>query len=351
MKVLYLPEFTDNPYQAQLYRHLARETGAVCNPGGVVFIHKVLAQRPNVVHFHWLHPFYIGKTSIRGHIAFVLFLCQWAILRVFGCRIVWTVHNLKDHEGRKPRTETLITRLVSRAADAIIVHCKTAGDDLRKCYPWIDDKHIRVIPHASYLGVYPDHQDRATARTRLGLPGDTSVVLLFGEIRRYKGVLELLEAFLASDQAMSAILLIAGRVHEPELRTKLQQAADNNNHIRLHLQFIDDDDIQTYMAAADVVATPFRNVLTSGSVILALSFGKAIIAPRTGCIRDLEHEAKGFFYDSDTPDGLKNALNEAFEHVEELASMGKCNRQLASTQDWKTVAQQTGDLFRQLLAH
>lgn len=348
MRVVYTPVFSDNPYQALLYRQLAKDESLQLVPSGPCFLCKVLRKRTDIVHFHWLHPFFIGKTPIRGYLSLLLFLCQWVVLRALHVDVVWTVHNLHDHEYRQPRCERLVTWLVSRAARAVIVHCETAGDLLRSTCPWIQPEQVHIVPHASYSDLCVTEINRSAARSEIGLPVDATVVLFFGEIRPYKGVPELLEAFKSCCNTDSKILLVAGRVHGDELRHSLQRSADGSSNIRLCLEFVDDHEIPTYMAAADVVAMPFREILSSGSVMLALSFGKPVIAPLIGCIADLSQQAKGFFYRADDEKGLENALAAAISHAGELKSLGEANREMASAMGWDKVARETRSLYQSL---
>jgi len=59
---------------------------------------------------------------------------------------------------------------------------------------------------------------------------------------------------------------------------------DNDKRIKVFLDFIPDNDIQIYMNAADIIVLPYLDILNSGVAILAMSFGKPVIAPRTGSI-------------------------------------------------------------------
>ena len=65
------------------------------------------------------------------------------------------------------------------------------------------------------------------------------------------------------------------------------------------LGFVPDDELQVYLRAADVVATPFLEILTSGSVLLAMSFERAVIAPRRGCVAETVGDDGGILYDAD----------------------------------------------------
>ena len=349
MKIIYTPHFPDNPYQTLLHAECEKLGLRLEAAKGVWFLSRVLRRRPDLVHFHWLHPFYIGRTPLRSVLALGLFLLQWPLLRLSGARIIWTGHNLGDHEGRMHPAETLTMRLVSRAASRIIVHCPTAGERLLGRYPWIPAEKVAVVPHGSYIGVYPEGIGREAARRQLELPARNRVVLFLGEVRAYKGVVELAEAFSEPGAPARTELLIAGRVHDAGLQEALEARARSSPAIRLHLGYVPDDRIQLYMAAADVVATPFRAVLTSGSLILALSFGKAVIAPRVGCITDLANDAAGFFYDPEDPDGLAEALREFAEGPADTEAMGRTNRAIAESSNWPLIARLTREVYEQAL--
>jgi len=345
MKVAYLPHFPDNPYQSLLERQCLALDIDMCGVKGVWFIRRLMLAKPDIVHFHWLHPYYIGKTNSRSIVAFILFLCQWPILWLSGAKIVWTVHNLRDHEHRMPLAEKVVTWLVSNAAKRIIVHCKTAREKLLEQYPWIVSDKVEIVPHGSYVGVYPEGQSRESARKALNLSFSAKVVLFLGEVRAYKGVTELVDQFVAQQVLRDVILVVAGRVHDPEFKRELEIRCKGQNAIMLHLGYVPDDKIQLYMAAADAVITPFRDVLTSGSLILALSFGKVIIAPRVGCVKDLEGEVAGYYYDPEEPNGVMKALRDFALDLGNLEVMGRRNRTIAEQQSWPAVAQMTKAVY------
>jgi glycosyltransferase involved in cell wall biosynthesis len=346
MKVVFLPHFPDNPYHRLLSEGLSKVGVKASGIRGVWFISRLRALKPDVIHFHWLHPYYIGKTPLRSVAVVTLFLLQWPLLRRQGARIVWTVHNIRDHERRMAAAERLVTRLVAAAADRIIVHCGTAGDLLLRAYPRIEARKLSVVPHGSYVGVYPQGIARDEARNRLDIHRQGRVVLFLGEIRRYKGITDLVSVFSGASPPKDTTLLIAGRVHDPALHERLEKAALTHPNIRLHAGFVPDDQIQTFMAAADAVAAPFRDVLTSGSLILALSFGKAVIAPRVGCVKDMERDVLGYFYDPTERQALADALETFASDRRDSAAIGQHNRAVAETLSWARVAARTHDVYK-----
>ena len=63
------------------------------------------------------------------------------------------------------------------------------------------------------------------------------------------------------------------------------------------MKFVDDDDVQAYMNASDVVVLPYKNVLTSGAALLALSFMKPVLAPPKGLIPEVVDSSTGALFD------------------------------------------------------
>jgi glycosyltransferase involved in cell wall biosynthesis len=98
-----------------------------------------------------------------------------------------------------------------------------------------------------------------------------------------------------------------------------------------------------------VVVFPYRDILTSGAVILAMSFGRACIAPAIGCIVDVLDEHGAILYDPDRPDGLRQALASAMTDGQRLQEMGAYNLQRARVWSWDGIAQQTAEVYREAL--
>ena len=52
-------------------------------------------------------------------------------------------------------------------------------------------------------------------------------------------------------------------------------------------RFLDDMELQVFFRAADIAVYPYRKVLTSGSLLLALSFGVPVVVPDVGMTREV----------------------------------------------------------------
>jgi glycosyltransferase involved in cell wall biosynthesis len=275
----------------------------------------------------------------------VLFLSQLAFLRAAGVKIVWTVHDLRSQGQKNPRLERIGTMLTGRIAHAMIAHCEKARAEVLK-QPLLGQKDkVFVVPHGHYIGYYDNEISRAQARLALGLPQESFTFLLFGWIEPYKGIAELIDAF-EHIRLDEAYLLIAGNSARTEFADLIHKRVAPQARIKLIHGFIPEDEVQIYMNACDVVVLPYRDVLTSGAVILAMSFGRPCVAIRRGCISDVLDESGAFFYEPNSEEGLLRAMECAMQKRSELADMGRYNQERANQWGWDRVAQKTTAIYR-----
>jgi glycosyltransferase involved in cell wall biosynthesis len=359
-RVLFLPDYGDaNPYQRELRLGLER-LGVVVSgarPPGRDPLSVVRAWvahgRPGVLHLHWTHS-YLGQrvadaeSTPRGRrsaIRAALFLGQLRLLRGLGVRLVWTIHNLGHHEGARDAQEVAVHRKLVGLADAVICHCVAGVDAVTETYGLRAGDHgkLHVIPHGSYVGVYGPGVERGDARRRLSIPAETKVLVFVGAIRPYKGIHELIAAF-RDVPGPDAQLIVAGRAGTRQLAQELKEAASADGRISLRLGFVPDDELPVLLGAADAVVLPFRDVLTSGSAVLAMSYGRAVVAPALGCLPEALDPNGAVLYDAQAPGALGEAIVTAL--ASDLEAMGARNLERARRLDWGTIARATLALYR-----
>jgi beta-1,4-mannosyltransferase len=364
LRVMILPTYPHNPYQRLLGAALAEHGLDVSVVGTWPRRNPILgawwaAGRPDVVHLHWIHDFLGGSRGRPTRRNVLWFDWQLRLLRLRGVRIVWTVHNLRGHEaGDDPHRDGLgvdaapdgrdaqAHRRLIEQAHAVILHCVHARDALIELYQPSAAARARmhVVPHGSYVRQYAVDLDPAEARRELGLPADGRVIAFVGAIRGYKRVDQLLDAFLRQPAAGPADrLLICGKPLPKRLGRELEERAGGDPRVILRLDRIPERDLSTVLRAADVVALPFREILTSGSAILALSHGRPVVAPAMGCLPETLPPDATVLFDPSAPDGLREALGEAL--ARDLASMGSRARAYADGLDWGPIAARTAEIY------
>lgn len=298
---------------------------------------SVAKYKPALLSLDWIHQYCLHPSVVRSLVKTLLFVLDVMWVRLFfGVPIVWTLHNLRHHEHR-PR---VLERIVSRFFASQCRYIRILGpgiEDQVQAYLGVNRKKIVVLPEGPYVGWYPEGVSAVDARKRLGIPENTRVWLYLGNVRPYKGIEELIEAFNRfSFSPGSHLLLIAGHPFNQPYAQKIKELVRNPD-IRLDLQAVPDSDLQYYFAAADLVVLPFRNVLNSGSVLLAMGFSKAVVAPAKGLIPfRLKNQPQLLYQDEES---LEHALERADQLSRvELETLGQANRAFALSYTWKDFA-------------
>lgn len=351
MKVLIYPK-GDNPYQELLYRELRQTPNSTftyldATSFNILFFPlRLFAKRLQgytILHLHWL-AFETNIFKIFGK-QLSLLLTLWSLtwMKVLGFKVVWTVHNILPHEPLTSN-DRFVARYLSKLSAAKIVHSSATLEQMQTAH--LDTELTYIIPHGNYDGVYPDTLTRPQARRRLDIKPDEFVILFFGMIRAYKGIDELLRAFDRMN-CSGVRLVIAGECFDAALDARIR-AAQKHLPIDYHEGFIDDNEVASYFKACDVVCLPFTAVTTSGSVMLATTFGKPLIAPYLGAIKDIPRNA-GLLYSADDETALQLSLLRSIDNPELLAQMNKASREYAVSLSWNIIASDTLSIYEEVL--
>lgn len=345
MHVHFVPRWPGNPYHYELADHLMN-FGVVVEEASrlknIFELGKIAGKFPEIVHFHAIPRF---SWSPMDAFRFIAFWCRVFRLRAHGSAVVWTIHDIFHHEAKHPKIDLFFSRLLFHRADGVIVHSEAAGRAVKKQWNVQREEGFFVVPHGNYIESYPNEISRDDARTKLGIPHEKLVFLFLGMIRPYKGVVPLIETFKQIANP-SSYLLVAGKPLNADLSNEIGAAVGNQDSIHHRLDHIKDVEMQDYLNAADVVVFPYTKALTSGALILAMSFGRACIAPKMGALEDTLDEAGGFLYNPEDSDGLRNAMERAINESTSLPTMGICNLKRVQGWSWDFVAKLTTDVYQ-----
>jgi glycosyltransferase involved in cell wall biosynthesis len=299
-------------------------------------------QQVDVLHQNWPHYNYdVGDLtgSVSRCADFIAYLSR---ARSLGYKVVWTVHNFYPHESTSRDLDRLARFALTNLATAVIVHCSYAAELVQKHF--CRTEGVFLIPHGHFIEVYPNSIPRDEARRRLSLPTSHFIYLYFGNIRPYKGLDALFEAFrrLPGDDVT---LLFAGKFHAGDSEEQAQKLRQIDSRIAVRASpHIPNEDLQLYLNAADAVVLPFRDVLASGSTVTALGFGRPVIVPAIGCLPELVDNSVGILYDPREEDALLKAMQAARHR--DLAATGVAAYRRAQSLSWERIAHQTLEAYR-----
>jgi beta-1,4-mannosyltransferase len=350
MHVFMMPDYrVDNPYQTLLADALQAEGVTVYFPQGyrrVLPIWRAVRQQPEmiaVLHLHWVNPYLKGSNWLVRLVYSIKFLLDVLMVRLSGVRVVWTVHNRISHETRFPRLERWTQRMLTHLVDRLIVHHQSALDELVQSYH-LDYSRIAVIPHGHYRQAYGVAIDPVEARRALNLPQNGRLYLHLGMLRPYKGIEQLLQVWQQQKSFLEGnTLVIAGKPLDESYGQELAKQAAIAGAI-FHAGFVEGDRLPLYFSAADVVVLPFKAILTSGSLILAMSYGKPVIAPRTDTMLETLGAADWLLYDPQDEQGLLYALKDSTQV--DLGVLSRLVMQECDRLDWGAIGEKTQQLYK-----
>ncbi|WP_328295151.1 glycosyltransferase family 4 protein [Kineococcus sp. NBC_00420] len=271
-----------NPYLSMLVAGLRSEGVEVVELGTREF------DDTSVVHVHWPEmPLNAAKLQWTLRRLKNLFAALVSARR-HGVPVVWTVHNLRAHDGRRPALQRLLWQVFPRLVDGWISLSRSGIEPTEVAFPALRGKPRAVVAHGTYAGVI-GHPDRSASRSGLGLPQEARILGLVGRIKPYKGVEDLVDAVTAStDEDLR--LVVGGGCDNAALRSRLEAVAALDPRITLLLERLPQERVDAVLAACDLAVLPFRAVFNSGSVLLCLSAGRPVLAPRTPVFTELAEQ-------------------------------------------------------------
>lgn len=224
-------------------------------------------------------------------------------------------------------------------------------------------RHVRCLPHPGFRGYYARPVERREAHRQLGLPEKTSFVYLcLAYTHTERELVQLLETFtevrkqehlqgtLVARKRAGSQLILAGTPGDKKGGEKILKLAAHNSAVHLCLSTPNKDDIPLYMGAADALVLPHFAHQSGGTLeiaMLALSYGRAVVAPRLPRFQGMLPPRATIFYEPGNRESLLQALLKLqgqtytpFEYELEA---------LDAEQGWSQYAHRLQRLYKQLL--
>jgi len=238
--------------------------------------------KPDLLVITWWNPFFgpIVKTIASNY------------KRRTGRPVVIIAENVVSHEARW--IDLYLTTIALRQADRFLVLSGVVETDIRKLFP--ATKVFR-----SSLPVYDCYRiggalTQVQAKEKLGL-ANKDVILFFGYVRRYKGLMNLLEAFPAIKQGVPhAHLLLVGEYYDDPkpYRDAIQRLGLAANVTEV-AEYVANEDVHLYFEAANVAVLPYNGATQSGILSIAYGFSKPVIVTDVGGLAELVDDVRTGF--------------------------------------------------------
>lgn len=278
-------------------------------------------------------------------------------------KLVVTRHNLLPHDALDDPMWEKMYELFYSYADGVAHFAQASIDEFRVRYKdtrWVSGKppqHV-IIPNQNYTTL-PNEVSQKDARRRLGISQSASVLLVFGAIRNGDTEKNLIIDTFHNLNVPRKLLLVSSWRETLRkiswIRLKYWVRDLTRLYYRLHPDyhfnygFVEEEDAQLYLNAADVLFIPRLWVLNSGNVTLGMTFGKVVVGPSAWDVGELLRESGNPVFDPDRPETAAAAVEEGFRLAAE-GKRGPANRELALS-EWGAgqCAALYAELYRRVL--
>lgn len=294
--------------------------------------------------------------------------------KLYGIPFVLTTHSLEplrawkaEQLGSGYAMSSWIESTAIHDADAIIAVSQGTKADILRAYPGVDPSRIHVIYNGIDLNEY-QRTDNTEALTKYGVNPAAPYVLFVGRITRQKGVTHLVEAirYLPPN---TQVVLCAGAPDTPEIaaemRDKVEEVRDlNPNVVWIEKMVTKPEAIQLYSNCAvfccPSVYEPFGIInleaMACGAPVVASATGgilEVVVDQETGYLVPFEQDPVTSFpmHPDQFSRDLAGKISTLLADPEKARKFGQAGRRRVEEKfAWSTIADQTIDLYRQLIA-
>ena len=260
-----------------------------CNPIKWLFARRFFRRNSfDWIIVQWWHPFFapVLLNSLPGNI-----------------RTAAICHNVLPHESFL-LSRILTSRFIKRM-DLLVTHSASDIDVVESMTERSDTLRLYLPLYDQYLSI---DLDSSCARRELGYDADAQIVLFFGLIRPYKGLMDLIEAM--KHLPRKIFLLIVGECYSDSSEIlKAITTEELSDRVRWIDEFVPDNQVAKYFLASDVVALPYRHATQSAVAQIALAFGRVLVLTDTGGLSELvEQGSTGFLAEPCSPLSISKAI-------------------------------------------
>lgn len=207
-------------------------------------------------------------------------------------KIVFTRHNKHPHKNKSQRFIDLYNLIISYA-DGIIHMGNYSLKEFSENYEKFKATPSAIIYHPAYT-LFKNKISKLQARKKLGLLPNKKVILVFGSVRTYEELQLIIDSFNLLEEKNKHLLISNLNIYKKLPKTFKDRILKFTNSkieklkfqlkkdITINYSFIENEEVQTYLNAADVLFIPRIDLLNSGNLFLGFSFKKVVVGPEIG---------------------------------------------------------------------
>jgi glycosyltransferase involved in cell wall biosynthesis len=219
--------------------------------------------------------------------------------------VFYIAENVVSHESSA--ANLFLTRLALDEADYFMTLSHRVAESIAKLYP-AKPVFEAQLPIYDCYNLDADF-NRAAFATSLNLK--KNVLLFFGYVREYKGLMFLLDAMpdILERLGRETTLLIVGEFYDK--RQKYDEkisALGLEENVKIVSEFVPNEEVGRYFSVSDLVVMPYISGTQSGILNIAYGFRKPVVITNVGGISETVIEGKtGFIIEPRNPKAIADA--------------------------------------------
>lgn len=332
-KVLVFPGWQSSDYYKLLYKDLEKVEYSTYNGWWFALLTNIRKHKPSVVHLHWVADYLAlnNSWSIKFIIKLLISFLDLILVRFFTkTHIVWTIHNMYEHETKHRKIERLLKVLIGKLSRDVIVMGKSGIRLVHEEFK-ISKSKINVILHGTFEELYPKvQQTKVELRESLNISKTRTVFLITGAVKKYKGVENAVKAFKDLNKS-NTHLIVAGKFENGLKYLK----NINQSNITFIDKFLSELELVQYYKACDWVITPYYDIFTSGTIPCAIGNRRPVIAPSIGLIPDYISNETGILYSPNNIQSLQLAIDKSLQ--KDANKFGNYSAQFIDELNWNLI--------------
>lgn len=201
--------------------------------------------------------------------------------------------------------------ILSRFHHYKVVHNAFSEQELKKILPAKETANLHIIPHGDFTDMIEQYNPD---QTKIGIPpyDKTKINLLFfGQIKKVKGLDILLYAMQQLESGYK--LTIAGKERDESIAeySTLIENLKKKESIEILNRHITDSERDYLMRNCDAVILPYRHIYQSGVLLMAMSYGKTVVASDLPAFKEIIiNGSHGLLFQNGNAESLASALKQ-----------------------------------------
>ena len=281
-QIIYYPDYTaGNSYQELLYQRI--------NAKGLTRVDQLeelaASSIQYAVHIHWLNQLIVADRD-RSIANIHRFRNALEKIKREGARIIFTLHNISEHESTQSDLEEDLIGYMFRISNVVHVHHPIVCAEILERYgifPW---GKVVVAEHGPYP--MPSNLNNIDLWDAFNVNSlDRQYIVIPGQIRQYKNlefIYEILKALHTRRIIPSTWkVLFAGTIH-PDVDRSTVERLGALDEVAIAKFRLSDDEFSRLIYNSAFTFLSYRSISTSGSLFHGLSMASPVVAPALGTI-------------------------------------------------------------------